>query len=392
MADTSDRELRMRAELQELVDQVATQFVTAGPGGADAAIDEALHLIAEFTGAGNATVYAIARKQGVANIANSWCAEDEPPFAPGTKDLSLDEYRHYAEKLSRHEDMVVRRLADVPAQARGERAWYDQHGFRSSLTMPFFVEGELTGALTLHARQGDAHEWRQSDVPILRFVAAIIGHVRARGDAERRRARSEKRWKLLIEQSPLSIEVYSRDGLQLESNAAWGRLWNVDDPEQFAGHYNLLQDPETQRRGYDAHFRRALAGETVVLRGVPFAPAGSGLPGRKRWTNSILFPLRGDSDEVENVVVVQQDVTEERATAESLEVFKLFRGFDAGLWVVDVRRAHRLCQPGPGRAAGSREAGRRRGSILPGFPPRARRDEAQAGGRSQRHADGALDW
>jgi len=324
MAEKNAGELRRRTGLQELVDQIATQFVKAGPGAEDSAIEEALRLIAEFTGAGIARVYVRDPKQGIAYVAHAWYAPDEPQFPFETRSLSLDEYDRYAEKLREHKDLVIRDLSEVPAAASGVRAWFTQHGFRASRTVPIVVDGELVGALTLHARPGKAHDWCNEDVPILHFVATIIGHVRARADAERRRARSEQRWKLLIEQSPLSIEVYDRDGLQIESNPAWARLWGVDDARQFVGHFNLLQDPEAQRRGYDAHFRHALAGETVMLHGIPFDPAGSGLPGRRRWINCLLFPLQTDSDEVENVVVVQQDVTEERITAESLEVFRRF--------------------------------------------------------------------
>lgn len=111
----------------------------------------------------------------------------------------------------------------------------------------------------------------------------------------------------LVEQAPLTIQVFSPEGIAIQANAAWEQLWAVSRAE--AGSYNILKDSQLKALGVLSQIRKAFRGETVALPAVLYDPSRSNLPGRARWVESWLYPLKDPAGRVENVILIQQDVT-----------------------------------------------------------------------------------
>jgi PAS domain S-box-containing protein len=155
---------------------------------------------------------------------------------------------------------------------------------------------------------------------------------------------SERRFRTLFTQSPLSTQVIAPDGRTLEVNQAWMRLWNV--PEQIVRdyvykNYNILHDPQLRESGIDHFIRQAFVGEPAVIPPVSYhPPEESGFAGEHRWVGAVISPVKDERGRIEEVILIHHDVTEvkraeeeARRARDQLEV--ILHGVTDGITVLD---------------------------------------------------------
>ena len=174
-----------------------------------------------------------------------------------------------------------------------------------------------------------------------RVVGAVAVHI----DVTQRKATeealklSEARYRELVEQAPLSIQILSPDGKTLQVNKAWERLWGVTLAD--LAQYNLLEDRQLMERGLMPFIRRAFDGEAAHVPAALYDPnltleTRSSLEDPRRWVRAVIYPLKGGSGEVREVVLVHEDITEQvRADAERREVER-----DLERLLAEAQRAH----------------------------------------------------
>src|ERR687886_26384 len=117
---------------------------------------------------------------------------------------------------------------------------------------------------------------------------------------ERKRAEealqiSETRFRAMIEQSPLSVQILSPDGRTLQVNRAWEQLWGVS-LDDIAG-YNLLEDRQLVAKGVMPYIQRGFAGEPTLIPPIVYDPDETipGLTSReepKRWVRAFIYPVK----------------------------------------------------------------------------------------------------
>src|ERR671916_2497725 len=119
--------------------------------------------------------------------------------------------------------------------------------------LPFIiVSGQIGEDAAVAAMKAGAHDYLMKD-NLARLNSAIERELReADVRRERRRAErelklSETRFRMMIEQSPLSIQIFSPNGGTVRVNRAWEELWGVT-LDRIPG-YNVLQDPQLVEKG-----------------------------------------------------------------------------------------------------------------------------------------------
>jgi PAS domain S-box-containing protein len=121
---------------------------------------------------------------------------------------------------------------------------------------------------------------------------------------------SEHRFRALVEQAPIAIQVYRSDGSCLMVNPAWEKLWQTRF-EQLRD-YNVFADEQLADSGNMELLKRAFAGETVHVGPHQYNPARSGVPDApdcRYWIRANLFPLKNKQGRVTHVVVIHEDIT-----------------------------------------------------------------------------------
>src|SRR5215216_196760 len=183
--------------------------------------------------------------------------------------------------------------------------------------LPFIiVSGYIGEDAAVAAMKAGAHDYIMKD-NLARLNSAIERELRdAKVRRERRRAEeelkvSETRFRLMIEQSPLSIQIFSPDGRTLRVNRAWERLWGVtldQIPE-----YNVLQDPQLVEKGIMPYVKQGFDGQAVAIPPIKYEPEEtipdvSDVP--YRWVRAFIYPVKDAVGNVQEVVLVHEDITE----------------------------------------------------------------------------------
>jgi PAS domain S-box-containing protein len=209
--------------------------------------------------------------------------------------------------------------------------------------LPLFVEADRQSLMDVYERtlQGESLVntltflngviCHFSSLPLRNDAGEIVGTFGIARDmtevvkAKQSLADSERRYLALVSQSPIAYEVYDANGLQLLVNAAYEKMWGMR-AEDSVGKFNVRTDPQVETLGLSSFVERAYAGESVKLPEFEWDPTKSGFPGRARWLSTRIYPLKDESNEVTNIVITHEDVTErkraEQAQKESEERFR----------------------------------------------------------------------
>ncbi|MDO9549555.1 MAG: PAS domain S-box protein [Methanoregula sp.] len=167
----------------------------------------------------------------------------------------------------------------------------------------------------------------------------IMSNITARKRAEDALRTSEERFRTMIEQSPLSIEVMSPDGRTLQVNPAFVKLWGVtlEDLKD----YNMLKDEQLTRLGIMPYIQRGFSGEAVAYPAVQYDGSNTLGFGDKKWVQGSIYPVRDTAGTIRNVILVHEDITEqkkaEEALRESEEKFRdIFDNANDGIEIVEL--------------------------------------------------------
>ncbi len=129
---------------------------------------------------------------------------------------------------------------------------------------------------------------------------------------------SEQRYKMVIEQSPLSIHVFSPNGRSLLANASWNELWYLGNKEEPEG-ANLFEDEQIQATGLIPYIEESLASRKPVSPPpLLYDPDRSRRTGEPRWLQAFIYPVKNEEGDVNEVTLIIEDVTERKNLEEKM--------------------------------------------------------------------------
>jgi PAS domain S-box-containing protein len=193
-------------------------------------------------------------------------------------------------------------------------------GIRSHLAVPLVARGHIVGVLSLGITESD-RQYTDADVGFAQEVARLAALAVDNARLYQAARVSEGRFRAIMEQSPLSTQIFAADGRTLRVNRAWETLWGVT-LERLGG-YNILQDPQLEERGIAPLIRRAFAGEAVELPAIRYDPNET-VPDKSdhrdpvRWVRAFAYPIRDVNGAVLEVVLVHEDITDTYRANEKL--------------------------------------------------------------------------
>ena len=223
--------------------------------------------------------------------------------------------------------------------------------------LPFIiVSGQIGEDAAVAAMKAGAHDYLMKD-NLARLNSAIERELREAGvRRERRRAQvalgaSETRFRMMVEQSPLSTQIFSPDGRTLRVNRAWEELWGVR-LDQIPG-YNVLRDPQLVEKGIMPYIERAFAGEATAVPPVRYEP-GASIPNvshvAHRWVQAFIYPVKDADGKIQEVVLVHEDITERREAEEKYRT--IFENAVEGIFQTTIEGRFLTANPAMARMLG----------------------------------------
>jgi formate hydrogenlyase transcriptional activator len=162
--------------------------------------------------------------------------------------------------------------------------------------------------------------WDETDQPTR--MSGSIADITARKKAEEEIFRSEERFRSLVEQSPMPIEVLSLEGRILQSNPSWRKLWGVDEvgAAEAMEKYNMLTDPQLKKLGINHLVEKAFSGEPIILPPIIYDADKTAedfeidnIIGLKSpWIQCHLYPIKDKYGEVANIINTYVNISDQK--------------------------------------------------------------------------------
>lgn len=144
--------------------------------------------------------------------------------------------------------------------------------------------------------------------------------IERRERAEHKLRESERRFSLLMQESPYVIGIYDSTGIQVAVNKAFEDFWGLPASGTL-NKFNVLKSRIVKNTGLLTYVLRAYQGEAVSLPEYEFNPKGltdieGG--GQLRWLSTKIYPLKNQLGEVDNIVITHEDITERKKAENDL--------------------------------------------------------------------------
>jgi PAS domain S-box-containing protein len=136
---------------------------------------------------------------------------------------------------------------------------------------------------------------------------------------------SEKRYRLLIKQSPLATIVYDPSGRPRMYNQAAINLWSLS-PQDLAyikKNFNILEDEQLNDLGISEVIKKGFSGEAGLTSPNNYKFTRHDKNGREvvdeRWIVSHIYPIKDENQAIIEVVLLQEDITERIRSEAAIE-------------------------------------------------------------------------
>jgi PAS domain S-box-containing protein len=177
--------LGSRLGFESLITRISTRFVNLEAGQLDEGIGEALEAVGRFSGVDRSYVFQLRADGTTIDNTHEWCAPGIEPQIAKLQALPLDEgFPWVAKRLRALETVNIRRVAELPSEARAERASFQEQDIQSLVLVPMVFEGRFIGFLGFDSVRRET-TWSGEETSLLRMVGECFANALERRRAQR---------------------------------------------------------------------------------------------------------------------------------------------------------------------------------------------------------------
>lgn len=299
-------------EFEDLVLLINSRF--AGKVRLKEAITATLEDVGRTVGVSRAALFLFSEDGKTVKRVFQWAAEDERSLQEVFKGFSLEKAAWGLGKLARGEVVCIEDLSSLPQEASAEKELLEELGVHSLLAVPLNVTGKLLGFLVL-ADPATPRIWGKRVEKLLQIFAIVLGGVLEYSRAEEKLRKEHDFVSTIIMNAAVLVIVLDREGRIVRFNRACEMLTGYTFREVRGKRlWDLHLIPEEEKEKVKGGFRKLVEG-TFPLREENHWLTKSGKKRLISWWNTGLL---GNDGEVEHIVAIGIDITEQRQVEEEL--------------------------------------------------------------------------
>jgi len=185
--------------------------------GLNGAIDQSLKLLGEAEGVDRCYVFLF--DQDTASNTHEWCAPGIEPQKQNLQSIPFSDMSWWLNRMMAGHDIILARIADLPAEASREREILEAQSIQSLLVVPMSNGESIIGFLGFDAVR-TSRSWDDNAVLLIRVASEGLAHSIARQRAETALITSEANYRKFLEAMADLVVVADQEGRIMFSNPA----------------------------------------------------------------------------------------------------------------------------------------------------------------------------
>ncbi|HNS31378.1 MAG TPA: EAL domain-containing protein [bacterium] len=271
-----EKNLQRNEKLRSLLSNLATNFINIPVENMEAAINESLSRIGEFTGLDRVYIFSYDCQKRLASNTYEWCAKGINPCIEKLQNIPFDTV---PELLLPHLEGKIIHIPDTRRLPSGSnsRALMEDQQIKTLVTLPMMLGGECSGFVGLDAVR-EKRELTEEEINLLKILAEIFTNAEKRRKDVLELKESKNRYSLFFENSPLGIVHLDGNGRIIKVNSKFISI--IGAPEEKIVGMNTLQDiKDLQMKkcirnalkgitsSYEGNYTSVITGKSTYIRG-----------------------------------------------------------------------------------------------------------------------------
>ncbi len=311
----SEVELSAQSRMRQLLLDVSSTYINLPSDEFETAIQDSLRHLASHIDADRGYIFRYDFDRGICTNTHEWCGEGFPPQIDELQVVPLNDATDWVKTHRRGEAICI---PDVPALPQGVlRDKLEPQGIKSLISIPLMSGRDCIGFIGFESVLRH-HAYSDSERDLLTVFGRLLVNIHLRRQAEESMKKSEKKHRLLIENSYDIIYTLSADGLLNFVSPAWTDLLGHPVSLVAGRHFREFLHPDDLAK-YEI-FLRSVIETGQRYEGITYRLRH--LDGTWRWHTSNGIAIEDESGAIIGFQGIARDVTAQKQAEEELRTEK----------------------------------------------------------------------
>lgn len=310
--------LQSRLQMEQLITEVSTSFVSSTAANLAEKIDEMLALVGTRLEVDRSYLLEFTPDLMLTTMTHEWCREGIPSRRANHVDFPLSDLPWWSKRVLRGEYVFIPDVAELTKEAAREKEAFQKQGIQSMLTMPIVVADQVVGHLGFDLVREVRH-WSPEEIAFLAVLANILSDALEKAMMENRLSSEKERLRITLASVGDGVIATDREGrIEIINQVAceltgWMEHEAIGKP--FIEVFPICN--EYTRAPVEDPVEKVLATGHII--GLANHTLLKTRDGREIAIADSAAPIQDIQGNIHGVVLVFRDVTEERASLKEIE-------------------------------------------------------------------------